>query len=191
VDRRAGRAFFRSPFVAAHPTLDRLHGRSKGQRACSATLDELNDRILDRMLVIQQMALAHLAKTASKPVSKPGSNLVGQRTPAPSGQTVLASEWALRRQGAEVGRLRQELYDVTAQLWGTASPDLALRPQPQSPTVLEPKRVTLKLPDLGAFGAFDPQLPVNPATANATAFIDARSADRPGSNSSVTDAIGY
>jgi len=180
----------RPRIVASHPGLDRLRDRSKVQSAShagargGATLTQLNDRILERMLVIQQKTLARLAKVASSPASKP---LPKRGTT----QIALAHESNLRRNGNEVGRLRQELSEITEQLWGAASPDLALRPQAQSPTAVEPKRVTLKLPDVGELGTFDPQLPINPATASAPAFIDARSAERPGANSSVADAIGY
>jgi hypothetical protein len=179
----------RHRIVASHPAHDRARDRSKLQTAShagargAARLEEPNDRILDRMLVQQQKVLARLAKVASRPA--------GKRAPASAAQAVAAPRSPLRPQGNDVGPLRQELSDVTEQLWGNASPDLALRPQPQSPSAVEPKRVTLKLPDIGEPGGVDLQLPVNPATAGEPAFIDARSADRPGASSSVADAIGY
>ena len=72
----------RPRIVATHPRVDRLRDRSKVQSAShagargGATLEQLNDRILERMLVVQQKSLARLAKATSKAASKAASKPV-------------------------------------------------------------------------------------------------------------------
>ena len=77
----------------------------------------------------------------------------------------------LRRQVVEVETLRQEMTDLKERIWGPTPLALSLSvlPRPQSAAVVEPKQVTLKLPDFGELPR--PQAPVNPVTASLPAVI--------------------
>src|SRR3984893_8195599 len=57
----------------------------------------------------------------------------------------------LRKQVVAVESLRHELSDLKEKIWGpTLLPlSLSVLPRPQSSAVVEPKQVTLKLPDFG------------------------------------------
>jgi hypothetical protein len=170
--------------IASHPAPARLHDFSKvlsaahGRARGASDAEARNDRVLDRMLAQQQKALERLAKAGSKPIA--------ERRTAPA---TPASEGNPGRPGSDIRRLRQELSAITARLWGTAPPDRAVKPQPQSASVLEPKAVTLKLPDVGRTVPLEPRLPVDPATASVPAVIDERPEDRSGS--AVADAVAY
>ena len=97
----------------------------------------------------------------------------------------------LRRQVVEVETLRRELTDLKERIWGPTplSLSLAVLPRPQSSAVVEPKRVTLKLPDLGQ--PYRPQAPVNPATASAPAVIEERAVEGIRPRSAVEEAKAY
>src|SRR5258708_4097799 len=81
----------------------------------------------------------------------------------------------LRKQVVAVQSLRYELTDLKERIWGPTPLPLALSilPRPQSSAVVEPKQVTLKLPDFS-----EPKrlpAPVNPATASLPVAIEERS----------------
>jgi hypothetical protein len=72
----------------------------------------------------------------------------------------------LRQQVVAVESMRHELTDLKEKIWGPTPLPLVLSvlPRPQSAAVVEPKQVTLKLPDFGE--PYRPQAPVNPASAS-------------------------
>jgi hypothetical protein len=97
----------------------------------------------------------------------------------------------LRKQVDEVEALRHELTDLKEKIWGPTPLPLTLSvlTRPQSSAVLEPKQVTLKLPDLSE--PYRPPAPVNPATASLPVAIDERSAERAKPKSTVEEAKAY
>jgi hypothetical protein len=97
----------------------------------------------------------------------------------------------LRKQVIAVESLRHELTDLKEKIWGPTPLPLALSvlPRPQSSTVLEPKQVTLKLPDFSE--PYRPQAPLNPATASLPVAIEERSAERAKPKSTVEEAKAY
>jgi hypothetical protein len=97
----------------------------------------------------------------------------------------------LRKQVVAVESLRHELTDLKERIWGpTPLPlTLAMLPRPQSAAVVEPKRVTLKLPDVGE--PYRPQAPVNPATASLPAVVEERSGAMLAPKSAVEEAKAY
>jgi hypothetical protein len=97
----------------------------------------------------------------------------------------------LRKQVVAVESLRHELTDLKERIWGpTPLPlTLAVLPRPQSVAVVEPKRVTLKLPDFGE--PYRPQAPVNPATASLPAVVEERSGAMLAPKSAVEEAKAY
>jgi hypothetical protein len=97
----------------------------------------------------------------------------------------------LRQQVVAVESLRHELTDLKEKIWGpTPLPlTLAVLPRPQSAAVVEPKQVTLKLPDFSA--PAKPQAPVNPASASLPAVIEERSGAMLRPRSAVEEAKAY
>jgi len=97
----------------------------------------------------------------------------------------------LREQVVAVEALRQELTDLKEKIWGPTPLPLVLSvlPRPQSAAVMEPKQVTLKLPDLGE--PFRPQAPVNPASASLPAALEERSTEMRKAKSAVEEAKAY
>jgi hypothetical protein len=97
----------------------------------------------------------------------------------------------LRQQVVAVEALRQELTDLKEKIWGpTPLPlVLAIMPRPQSPAVIEPKQVTLKLPDFTE--PKPPQAPVNPATASLPAALEERATQGLKPKSAVEEAKAY
>ena len=97
----------------------------------------------------------------------------------------------LRRQVVEVETLRQEMTDLKERIWGPTPLALSLSvlPRPQSAAVVEPKQVTLKLPDFGELPR--PQAPVNPVTASLPAVIEERVIEGTKSKSAVEEAKAY
>jgi hypothetical protein len=97
----------------------------------------------------------------------------------------------LRRQVVEVETLRQEMTDLKERIWGPTPLALSLSvlPRPQSAAVVEPKQVTLKLPDFGELPR--PQAPVNPVTASLPAVIEERAVEGTKSKSAVEEAKAY
>jgi hypothetical protein len=97
----------------------------------------------------------------------------------------------LRKQVVAVEALRHELTDLKEKIWGPTPLPLVLSvlPRPQSPAVVEPKQVTLKLPDFS--GPTHPQAPVNPATASLPAALDERSTEVLRPKSAVEEAKAY
>jgi hypothetical protein len=97
----------------------------------------------------------------------------------------------LRKQVVAVESLRHELTDLKERIWGpTPLPlTLAVLPRPQSAAVVEPKRVTLKLPEFGE--PYRPQAPVNPATASLPAVVEERSGAMLAPKSAVEEAKAY
>ena len=97
----------------------------------------------------------------------------------------------LRKQVVDVELLRHELTDLKEKIWGpTPLPlSLSVQPRPQSFAVVEPKRVTLKLPDFGE--PLHPQEPVNPASASSPAVIEERGTEAPKPKSAVEEAKAY
>jgi hypothetical protein len=97
----------------------------------------------------------------------------------------------LRKQVVAVESLRHELTDLKERIWGpTPLPlTLAVLPRPQSTAVVEPKRVTLKLPDFGE--PYRPQAPVNPATASLPAVVEERAGAMLAPKSAVEEAKAY
>jgi hypothetical protein len=97
----------------------------------------------------------------------------------------------LRKQVAAVEALRHELTDLKEKIWGPTPLPLALSvmPRPQSLAVVEPKQVTLKLPDFSE--PKHPQAPVNPATASLPAALDERSTEAVKPKSAVEEAKAY
>ena len=97
----------------------------------------------------------------------------------------------LRRQVVAVELLRHELTDLKEKIWGpTPLPlTLAVLPRPQSVAVVEPKQVTLKLPDFGE--PRRPQVPVNPASASLPAVIEEREGAMLPPKSAVEEAKAY
>jgi hypothetical protein len=97
----------------------------------------------------------------------------------------------LRKQVVDVESLRHELTDLKEKIWGPTPLPLSLSvlPRPQSSTVVEPKQVTLKLPDFGQ--PYPPQAPVNPASANAPAVIEERATELLKPKSAVEEAKAY
>jgi hypothetical protein len=97
----------------------------------------------------------------------------------------------LRKQVVEVELLRRELTDLKEKIWGPTPLPLSLSvlPRPQSVTVVEPKRVTLKLPDLGE--PYRPQAPVNPVSASSPAVIEERATEVLKPKSAVEEAKAY
>ncbi len=97
----------------------------------------------------------------------------------------------LRQQVASVDALRKELTDLRERISGpTASFGLGFAPRPQSVAVVEPKQVTLKLPDL-SIPERTPHAPVNPATASLPAVIEERATEQPKGRSAVEEAKAY
>jgi hypothetical protein len=97
----------------------------------------------------------------------------------------------LRKQVVAVETLRHELTDLKEKIWGPTPLPLALSvlPRPQSSPVIEPKQVTLKLPDFGQ--PYRPQAPVNPASASLPAVIEERSGATVRAKSAVEEAKAY
>jgi hypothetical protein len=97
----------------------------------------------------------------------------------------------LREQVVVVESLRHELTDLKEKIWGpTPLPlTLAVLPRPQSAAVVEPKQVTLKLPDFSA--PAKPQAPVNPASASLPAVIEERAGAMLQPRSAVEEAKTY
>jgi uncharacterized protein YcbK (DUF882 family) len=97
----------------------------------------------------------------------------------------------LRQQVVAVESLRHELTDLKEKIWGpTPLPlTLAVLPRPQSAAVVEPKQVTLKLPDFST--PSKPQAPVNPASASLPAVIEERPGAMPQPRSAVEEAKAY
>jgi len=97
----------------------------------------------------------------------------------------------LRKQVVDVESLRHELTDLKEKIWGPTPLPLSLSvlPRPQSSAVVEPKQVTLKLPDFGQ--PYPPQAPVNPASANAPAVIEERATEMLKPKSAVEEAKAY
>jgi len=97
----------------------------------------------------------------------------------------------LRKQVVDVESLRHELTDLKERIWGPTPLPLSLSvlPRPQSSTVVEPKQVTLKLPDFGQ--PYPPQAPVNPASANSPAVIEERATEMLKPKSAVEEAKAY
>jgi hypothetical protein len=97
----------------------------------------------------------------------------------------------LRKQVVAVEALRHELSDLKERIWGPTPLPLVLSvlPRPQSAAVMEPKQVTLKLPDLGE--PFRPQAPVNPASASLPAALEERSTEMRKAKSAVEEAKAY
>jgi hypothetical protein len=97
----------------------------------------------------------------------------------------------LRKQVVAVEALRHELSDLKERIWGPTPLPLVLSvlPRPQSAAVMEPKQVTLKLPDLGE--PFRPQAPVNPASASLPAALEDRSTEMRKAKSAVEEAKAY
>jgi len=92
-----------------------------------------------------------------------------------------------------VESLRHEIIDLKEKIWGPTPLPLALSvlPRPQSSAVVEPKQVTLKLPDFGQ--PYRPQAPapVNPASASLPAVIEERSIEALKPKSIVEEAKAY
>ena len=97
----------------------------------------------------------------------------------------------LRQQVVAVESLRHELTDLKEKIWGPTPLPLTLTvlPRPQSAAVLEPKQVTLKLPDFSV--PAKPQAPVNPASASLPAVIEERSGAMLQPRSAVEEAKAY
>jgi hypothetical protein len=97
----------------------------------------------------------------------------------------------LRKQVVDVESLRHELTDLKEKIWGPTPLPLSLSvlPRPQSVTVVEPERVTLKLPDFGE--PYRPQAPVNPASASSPAVIEERATEVLKPKSAVEEAKAY
>jgi hypothetical protein len=99
----------------------------------------------------------------------------------------------LRKQVVAVESLRHELTDLKEKIWGPTPLPLVLSvlPRPQSSAVVEPKQVTLKLPDFGQ--PYRPQAPapVNPASASLPAVIEERSIEALKPRSAVEEAKAY
>jgi hypothetical protein len=97
----------------------------------------------------------------------------------------------LRRQVVEVETLRRELTDLKEKILGPTPLPLSLSvlPRPQSPAVVEPKQVTLKLPDFSE--PLRPRAPVNPATASLPVAIEERAAQALKAKSAVEEAKAY
>jgi hypothetical protein len=97
----------------------------------------------------------------------------------------------LRQQVVAVESLRHELTDLKEKIWGPTPLPLVLSvlPRPQSAAVVEPKLVTLKLPDFGE--PYRPQAPVSPASANLPAVIEERSVEALKAKSAVEEAKAY
>src|SRR5580700_3747014 len=97
----------------------------------------------------------------------------------------------LRKQVVAVEALRHELTDLKEKIWGPTPLPLVLSvlPRPQSPAVVEPKQVTLKLPDFSE--PKRPQAPVNPATASLPAALEERATQALRPKSAVEEAKAY
>jgi hypothetical protein len=95
----------------------------------------------------------------------------------------------LHRQVDAVETMRQELTDLKEKIWGPTPLPLTILPRPQSIAVVEPKSVTLKLPDIGVPAR--PQAPRNPATASLPAVIEERSEVILKAKSAVEEAKAY
>jgi hypothetical protein len=97
----------------------------------------------------------------------------------------------LRKQVVAVESLRHELTDLKEKIWGPTPLPLVLSvlPRPQSAAVVEPKQITLKLPDFGE--PYRPQAPVNPASASLPAVIEERSVEALKAKSAVEEAKAY
>jgi hypothetical protein len=97
----------------------------------------------------------------------------------------------LRKQVVAVESLRHELTDLKEKIWGPTPLPLVLSmlPRPQSAAVVEPKQITLKLPDFGE--PYRPQAPVNPASASLPAVIEERSVEALKAKSAVEEAKVY
>jgi hypothetical protein len=97
----------------------------------------------------------------------------------------------LRKQVVAVESLRHELTDLKEKIWGPTPLPLSLSvlPRPQSAAVVEPKQVTLKLPDFGE--PYRPQAPVNPASASLPAVLEERSTEMLKPKSAVEEAKAY
>jgi hypothetical protein len=90
-----------------------------------------------------------------------------------------------------VETLRRELTDLKERIWGPTPLPLVLSvlPRPQSSAVVEPKQVTLKLPDFSEPNR--PQAPVNPATASLPVAIEERATELLKPKSAVEEAKAY
>jgi hypothetical protein len=97
----------------------------------------------------------------------------------------------LRKQVVAVEALRHELTDLKEKIWGPTPLPLVLSvlPRPQTSAVVEPKQVTLKLPDFSE--PKRPQAPVNPATGSLPAALDERSTGAVKPKSAVEEAKAY
>jgi len=97
----------------------------------------------------------------------------------------------LRKQVVAVESLRHELTDLKEKIWGPTPLPLSLSvlPRPQSAAVVEPKQVTLKLPDFGE--PYRPQAPVNPTTASLPAVLEGRATETLKPKSAVEEAKAY
>ena len=97
----------------------------------------------------------------------------------------------LRKQVVAVESLRHELTDLKEKIWGPTPLPLSLSvlPRPQSAAVVEPKQVTLKLPDFGE--PYRPQAPVNPTTASLPAVLEERATETLKPKSAVEEAKAY
>jgi hypothetical protein len=97
----------------------------------------------------------------------------------------------LRKQVVAVESLRHELTDLKEKIWGPTPLPLSLSvlPRPQSAAVVEPKQVTLKLPDFGE--PYRPQAPVSPASASLPAVLEERSIEMLKPKSAVEEAKAY
>jgi hypothetical protein len=97
----------------------------------------------------------------------------------------------LRQQMVAVETLRHELSELKQQIWGPTPLPLVMsvRPRAQSAAVVEPKQVTLKLPDLSE--PYRPQAPVNPASASLPAVIEERAVETLKTKSAVEEAKAY
>ena len=98
---------------------------------------------------------------------------------------------ALRHEVTELEALRHELTDLKEKIWSPTPLPLSLSvlPRPQSTAIVEPKQVTLKLPDFSE--PYRPQAPVNPATASLPAVIEERSTEALRPKSAVEEAKAY
>ncbi|HEY6255992.1 MAG TPA: hypothetical protein VIY51_09400 [Xanthobacteraceae bacterium] len=107
---------------------------------------------------------------------------------------------SMRKELNGLDSMREELVELKAKLWGQTAltTSFVLLPKPQSVAVVEPKEVTLKLPDLIERGRLtptpkhdQPEGPLNPATASLPAVIEERSPGATRAKSAVEEAKTY
>jgi hypothetical protein len=99
----------------------------------------------------------------------------------------------LRQELAEIESLRTEMVELKDKVWGVSPmlASLSFSPRPQSASVVEPKEVTLKIPDLSGPYPEAPQAPINPATAVLPAVIEERLFSSPRPSSELEEAMAY